>query len=209
MTAKDKNQIDAFEIIVNASAELFSKYSYHSVSVREIANKANVNISMISYYFGGKAGILIEILNRFFDLHFNTIRASIIETDTEELTIKRLFKNMVNMIRLHTDICLIGFSDLPSNVPEVYELKINKSNQLIELGNQISNKFGIDFNNNKDIAYILGPAMMSMLTSHFTHKNSISQQFKVDFDDEYYEKYSNTLAELFLYGIFGLSKNKK
>lgn len=209
MTIKERNQLDAFERIVNASAELFSIYSFHSVSVREIAKKANVNISMISYYFGGKAGILIEIINRFFDLHFGVIKASIIDTDTEEQTIKRLFKNMVDILRFNTHICLVGFSDLPNNVPEVFDLKINKTNRLIELGNQISKKFGIDFNINKDIAYILGPAMMSMLTSHFTHKNSISQQFKIAYDDEYYEKYSNTLAELFLYGIFGLKNFKK
>jgi len=206
MTAIDKKQTDSFERIVNASAELFAKYSFHSVSVREIASKANVNISMISYYFGGKSGILIEIINRFFDLHFRTIKASIIDTDNQELTIKRLFKNMVNMIRNNTNICLIGFSDLPSNVPEVFELKINKTNQLIEIGNQISTKFGIDLTINKEIALILGPAMMSMLTSHFTHKNSISKQYNVVFDDEYYEKYSNTLAELFLHGILGLAK---
>jgi AcrR family transcriptional regulator len=198
---------DAFERIVEASAELFAENAFHSVGVREIANKANVNISMISYYFGGKAGILIEILNRFFDMQFSTLKNSIVETDSKEESIKRLFRNIVDMIRTHTNICLIGFSDLPNNVPEVYELKVNKTHQMMEIGNQISTKFCIDFYKD-ELTHILGPAMMSMLISHFTHKNFISQIYKIEFDNTYYDTYSNTLAELFLYGITGFSTEK-
>jgi AcrR family transcriptional regulator len=198
---------DAFERIVEASAELFAENAFHSVGVREIANKANVNISMISYYFGGKAGILIEILNRFFDMQFSTLKNSIVETDSKEESIKRLFRNIVDMIRTHTNICLIGFSDLPNNVPEVYELKVNKTHQMMEIGNQISTRFCIDFCKD-ELTHILGPAMMSMLISHFTHKNFISQIYKIEFDNNYYDTYSNTLAELFLYGITGFSTEK-
>ena len=198
---------DAFERIVEASAELFAENAFHSVGVREIANKANVNISMISYYFGGKAGILIEILNRFFDMQFSTLKNSIVETDSKEESIKRLFRNIVDMIRTHTNICLIGFSDLPNNVPEVYELKVNKTHQMMEIGNQISTKFCIDFCKD-ELTHILGPAMMSMLISHFTHKNFITQIYKIEFDNTYYDTYSNTLAELFLYGITGFSTEK-
>jgi hypothetical protein len=198
---------DAFERIVEASAELFAENAFHSVGVREIANKANVNISMISYYFGGKAGILIEILNRFFDMQFSTLKNSIVETDSKEESIKRLFRNIVDMIRTHTNICLIGFSDLPNNVPEVYELKVNKTHQMMEIGNQISIKFCIDFCKD-ELTHIMGPAMMSMLISHFTHKNFITQIYKIEFDNTYYVTYSNTLAELFLYGITGFSTEK-
>ncbi len=203
-----KIQGDAFERIVEASAELFAENAFHSVGVREIANKANVNISMISYYFGGKAGILIEILNRFFDMQLNTLKNSIVDIDTREESIKRLFRNIVDMIRKNTNICLIGFSDLPNNVPEVYELKVNKTHQMMEIGNQISTKFCIDFSKKDELAHILGPAMMSMLISHFTHKNFISQIYKVEFDNLYYETYCNTLADLFLHGITGFSNQK-
>ncbi len=198
----------AFERIVEASTELFAENAFHSVSVREIANKAEVNISMISYYFGGKSGILIEILNRFFEMQFNTLKISIVETDTKEESIKRLFRNIVEMIRNNTNICLIGFSDLPNNVPEVYELKVNKTHKMMEIGNQISTKFFIDFSKKDELAHILGPAIMSMLISHFKHKNFISQIYNVEFDNTYYETYCKALAELFLYGITGLSERK-
>lgn len=138
----------------------------------------------------------------------STLRKSIVDTDTKEESIKRLFSNIVDMIRNNTHICLIGFSDLPNNVPEVYELKVNKTHQMMEIGNQISTKFCIDFCKKDELTHILGPAMMSMLISHLTHKNFISQIYKVEFDNTYYETYCNTLAELFLYGITGFSNQK-
>ncbi len=203
-----KVQTDVYERIVEVSAELFAENTFQSVGVREIANKAGVNISMISYYFGGKAGILIEILNRFFDMQLNAIKISIVSGDSKEKSIKRLFKNLVKMIKNNTHICLIGFSDLPNNVPEVYDLKVNKTSQLIEIGIQISEKFGIDEKVRKKLTPILGSAMMSMLISHFEHKNYIALTYKINFDDHYYDAYSEILAELFLYGLTGFSKDK-
>ncbi|ADK82199.1 TetR/AcrR family transcriptional regulator [Sediminispirochaeta smaragdinae] len=50
--------------ILKTSIELFSAHGFKETSIREIAKLANVNVSMISYYFGGKDGILKEIVNR-------------------------------------------------------------------------------------------------------------------------------------------------
>ncbi len=100
MVNSKKIQGDAFERIVEASAELFAENAFHSVSVREIANKADVNISMISYYFGGKAGVLIEILNRFFDMHLSTIKNSIVEGDTPQDRLLSLLRCPIDKSKL-------------------------------------------------------------------------------------------------------------
>lgn len=50
------------EHILNIAMQLFAEKGYSATSVREIANKANVNLSMISYYFGGKEGLLNAIV---------------------------------------------------------------------------------------------------------------------------------------------------
>ena len=39
----------------------------NGVSVRELASAAGVNLSMISYYFGGKEGLYAEILKEQFE----------------------------------------------------------------------------------------------------------------------------------------------
>ena len=53
---------DAKSHILNTSVQLFSTQGYKETSIRNISKVACVNISMISYYFGGKDGILKEIV---------------------------------------------------------------------------------------------------------------------------------------------------
>ena len=43
------------ESIIKATFELLKHKDMNSISIREIAAKANVNVATISYYFGGKA----------------------------------------------------------------------------------------------------------------------------------------------------------
>lgn len=45
------------EVLLQASKRLFSKRGFEGVTVKEIAQEANVNLALISYYFGGKEGI--------------------------------------------------------------------------------------------------------------------------------------------------------
>ena len=61
---------DAKERILDAAISLFAQKGHAAVGVREIARVANVNISMISYYYEGKIGILKAIIERFHDSYF-------------------------------------------------------------------------------------------------------------------------------------------
>ena len=208
METSRKNKDDNFERIIKACVNLFAENDFHSICLKEIANKANVNVSMIPYYFKCKTSILIEILNRFFDLHLSTLKSSIVESDTKEQSIKRVFKNILIMIRQNTNICLIGYSNLPNNIQEVYDFKQNKTNQLTEIENQISKKVGIDFSLNRELTYILKTTVINTLIFHFKNKKFILQTYKIDFDDNYYETYCNILTKFFLYGITSFSRKK-
>ena len=59
------NNKDAKTHILNTSIMLFSDHGYKETSIREISRVAGVNVSMISYYFGGKGGILENIAKNF------------------------------------------------------------------------------------------------------------------------------------------------
>jgi TetR/AcrR family transcriptional regulator len=52
--------------IILATTPLFAAKGLNGVSVREIARVAGVNISMISYYFGGKEGLYAAVLTEQF-----------------------------------------------------------------------------------------------------------------------------------------------
>jgi TetR/AcrR family transcriptional regulator len=53
---------DCREHIITAAVPLFAAKGLNGVSVRELAAAAGVNLSMISYYFGGKEGLYAAVL---------------------------------------------------------------------------------------------------------------------------------------------------
>ena len=67
---------DPRDRILGTATELFARKGYGLVGVREIARQADVNISMISYYFNGKMGILSAIINHFFDDYIAVLKTS-------------------------------------------------------------------------------------------------------------------------------------
>ncbi len=48
--------------IIRAAEELFAKNGFDGTSVRDIAHHANVNVAMISYYFGSKENLFESII---------------------------------------------------------------------------------------------------------------------------------------------------
>ncbi len=63
--AKD-NKIDKKLKLLLSAKHLFATKGFEKTSIRDIANHAQVNSSMISYYFGGKSGLIPAIFDAFF-----------------------------------------------------------------------------------------------------------------------------------------------
>jgi AcrR family transcriptional regulator len=62
--AEDEQQIRLD--LMRAAAECLATQSYASVSIRQIAAKAGTTSAMISYYFGGKPGLVSALLESVF-----------------------------------------------------------------------------------------------------------------------------------------------
>jgi AcrR family transcriptional regulator len=63
-TLKDKKREDTRGRLLAAAKRLFAEYGYDEVPVTEISKEAGVTHSMINVYFGGKAGLLYEIVRQ-------------------------------------------------------------------------------------------------------------------------------------------------
>ena len=57
---------DCQSALIAVATPLFAAKGFNGVSVRELAAAAGMNISMISYYFGGKEGLYAAVLNEQF-----------------------------------------------------------------------------------------------------------------------------------------------
>jgi AcrR family transcriptional regulator len=55
------------EKVLEAAITLFQVKGFHGTSVRDIALKANVNVALVSYYFGGKQGLLEQLNVQFLE----------------------------------------------------------------------------------------------------------------------------------------------
>jgi TetR/AcrR family transcriptional regulator len=57
---------DSRSRILAAATPMFARHGLNGVNVRSLASAAGVNLSMISYHFGGKEGLYAEILKEQF-----------------------------------------------------------------------------------------------------------------------------------------------
>mgnify|MGYP000413337343 FL=1 len=66
---KKIEQENSKERILATATKLFGQKGYSAVSIREICKKANVNICMISYYWGGKQELYNAIVEELAAMH--------------------------------------------------------------------------------------------------------------------------------------------
>lgn len=80
------------DIILNSALKLFSEKGYEGVSVKEISLTANVNISAISYHFGGKLNLYNKCLENYVLKKQQFLKKNILKFESfEELQIRLEF----------------------------------------------------------------------------------------------------------------------
>ncbi|GEB75734.1 forespore capture DNA-binding protein RefZ [Sporolactobacillus inulinus] len=85
MQAKRVNQASGNktkDAVVHSALKLFTMSGYDGVSVRAIASDAGVNVALVSYYFGGKQGLLEYLMAAFFEGYLSTLE------DTEQIVME-------------------------------------------------------------------------------------------------------------------------
>src|SRR5690625_2348271 len=59
--------------VIDEATWLFYQKGFHGTSVRDISDRANVNVSLISYYFKSKQGLLEHAVINYYEQYFETI----------------------------------------------------------------------------------------------------------------------------------------
>ena len=195
--------------ILEAAASLFAQKGFSAVGVREIARDANVNISMISYYFNGKLGVLKAIIENYFrdlDVIINDVKALSLPREEK---FRVMIRYMVNLIKSKMDNCKVAILELPYDVPEIADFKIKMVRQHIIMLRE-SFHGGMPMMDDPDQTGIIGPALISLIFSNFLLGHIAEPAFGVKMDDAFYDKYANMISTLYLSGIMGIAaENKK
>lgn len=192
------------ESILNASAELFAQRGFSGVGVRDIAKRAGVNISMISYYFGGKIGILKAINEVYFTEIGKIVREISEKSLSHQEEFKYIVEGIVKFFQKKKNFCKVAILEMPFDYPELadYKFALLRDN-VIFVRKTLRKGFRIG-DTNKHI--IIGPAFISLVSSNFLFGDMLSAALKIKFDSRFYDEYIETITELFLYGICGLQR---
>lgn len=84
--------------IMQTASRLFAKLGLDKCSTREIAKDSDSNISLISYYFGGKEGLYKEVMREYALGVKADVQGIVNEIDNEPITKERFIKNITFMI---------------------------------------------------------------------------------------------------------------
>lgn len=200
---KDDHSHEPKERILRAAIQLFARKGYSATGVRELAKEADVNISMISYYFGSKRGVLEEILNYFFKNYQSIIDQALFIDASIDQKVRSFTRKVVDFFRKDPDLIRVAFTEMPFDLPNIAEFKAERIRKIIPLG---QSRFIKDLEAKGELPFkteIIGPAIIGMIVFHFLMRPVIESIFGQSFDDEFYDTYSDEVANLFLYGVIG------
>jgi AcrR family transcriptional regulator len=224
----DEQNLDAKMRIYKASVTLFAQKGFYAVGVREIAKAAEVNISMINYYYGGKIGILKEIITDTLDKYYNSMKVSGDDSMPIEERSVMMIKNMIKFFRNEIELAMVAFNTMPFDIPEIVEHKIKLSESNRDRMKWFFEKVGGDYNDPVQMGVISG-FLSNIILAHFEDKyvweqvkKTVGETRKIEektFDeqvkqcceneDDYYNKYAETLAKIYFHGVPSITKNKK
>jgi AcrR family transcriptional regulator len=84
------------EKVIQASIGLFNTKGFDGTSIRDIAENANVNIAIVSYYFKNKKGLLEYLISLFLDQYIQVIEEVLVENDS--LTAKEKLRSLTRAL---------------------------------------------------------------------------------------------------------------
>lgn len=192
--------------VVDAASVLFFQHGFHGTSVRDIAEAASVNVSLISYYFKSKQGLLEYAVTHYYEHYLEVIHHAIEELETED-EIQQLKQVVYAIIRYKTEhfqLTSFIYRELSLDSTFVREMTVTylaKENHLLsEMFFQILHK-----NDQKQKAYLY-MQFKGMLMSPYILKNEWNNQLIDQVDIENFTRnYVRSISQWILF----LAKNGK
>lgn len=193
MTEFNEKQLE----ILQVAEQLFAEDGFDGTSVRDIAKKANVNIAMISYYFGSKEKMLEAlVLNRISDmrlqlesLYQENIPPFAKVDKMVELYISRINKNRCIYQIIHfefstkkRELNFESFTEMKQNNLETFK-------NIIKEG-QDSGEFQKDIN-----VALLPPIIMGTYFQFHMNKPLYMRIFDLKTEDDYNNYITTTLIQ--------------
>jgi AcrR family transcriptional regulator len=195
--------------ILHAAARVFANKGYGAAGIREIAEQAQVNVSMISYYFGGKENVLKEIVNGTFARYTAMLGDCLDEEKDLEANVRCVAHGLIRFFREHTEEAIVAFDVMPLTIPETVDLMTKWKLEMLQKLAGVFGKAG--FGLHDPAAYGLAASTMPVLVlTQFQgiyvlqatgRAGQVKEQYGMEFDDAYYNDYAEKMADFVMGGI--------
>lgn len=207
------------ERIEAVAVELFADRGYAAVGIRDIAREAGVSVSMASYHFGGKLGILTSIMSDFFAAYTRIVERSLQDAPGVEAKVHSLVRETTRFLKDRQRIFTIVVTELPrlSREAQTFEgsyLRLIRAvmdewllPELLPGGPDVvaerraQNAVASGCIDPEELHRVVGPALLSMIYSTFLFGRGLERAYCFTRDDAFYDEYSETVARLIIAGL--------
>ena len=107
--------------LIAASLKLFSHKGFHACTIREICDKARANISLVSFHFGGKEGLLDVIFDELNEDDFDVINSVLSNVSSREdlkIRLKLFLDSYAEYSLKHADVVSLFFEEMERGNPQ-------------------------------------------------------------------------------------------
>ncbi len=162
-----KRESESRQRIIDAALHLFSKKGFSATGLRELAREADVNVAMVSYFFGSKKGLLKELLDHFFSGYLDLARETLSGDEPVEPRLRRFIAAALTYFENHRDALLLALAEIPRDDPDIIEHKIIWAKQMMaEFDQRLCQPIAHEHGRNIP-PHILGPLLTSTLSARF------------------------------------------
>lgn len=105
------------DLLIEKATPLFAKKGYSNTTIKDICDATGMNVSLVSYYFGGKEGLFYACIENFAKFGLNTAERILIEPGSKEEFKVRLgmfLDEMINIHLEHSDLLTLVYMEMES-----------------------------------------------------------------------------------------------
>lgn len=198
---------EARERILQAAISLFAQHGFAETSMRKLVAKADINLSMVNYYFGSKKGLLMIILDSFFAGYLAIAREELVTDDAVYARLERFLTRSVRYFDAEHDSLIIAISELPHDDPEIVQQKAGWAKKMVEIINrEICQPLAAESDQHIQPTS-LSPMLTFLMASRFFITPVLGKVDESSSNAVSIEVYTETIVRFVLQGITGFEKN--
>jgi AcrR family transcriptional regulator len=198
-----EQKLDSRERILQAAVSLFARQGFAETGMRQLAAQAEVNISMVGYFFGSKKGVLKEILDSFLAGYLAIAEEELAGAGDLHARLERFIVSAVTYFDAQRDPLIIAISELPHDDPEIVEHKAGWARQMVGIVNRdVCQPYAAE--TGKHIPpTCLSPMLTSLMASRYLFAPVMEKVEPGSSETVNTEDYAKMIVGLVLHGITG------